>query len=161
MRSEVHKIGKRACGNCGDRSAVDGPRDGQVFRWGVGKEDACFSRFDTIAVSCLVGAVYGSCLKREVRSRVIHVSQGGHAVERRRAELLGRMAGVCSKRAVPIPPPSHWAARRRGRGKGCCSFFPLGRLRQCLLTHLGLRLSVDFVPACQGKQRELTAARWR
>ena len=29
---EGREIGKRACGNCGDRSAVDGPRDGQVFR---------------------------------------------------------------------------------------------------------------------------------
>ena len=29
---EVHKIGERACGNCGDGSAVDGLGDGQVFR---------------------------------------------------------------------------------------------------------------------------------
>lgn len=82
-------------------------------------------------------------------------------MERRRAELLGRMAGVCSKRAVRFPRPPTGRRDGAGEGKGCCSFFPLGRLRQCLLTHLGLRLSVDFVPACQGKQRELTAARWR
>ena len=111
--------------------------------------------FDAIAVSCLVGAVYGSCLKREMRSRVIHVSQGGHAGRSGDARSCSPHGGGVQQTRRAIPPPSHCAARRRGRGKGCCSFFPSGRLRQCLLTHLGLRLSVDFVPAYQGKQLEL------
>ena len=71
--------------------------------------------FDAIAVSCLVGAVYGSCLKRKVRSRVIHVSQGGMPGGAGTRGVARRSAAVCGKRSVRVPRPP--TARRDSAGE--------------------------------------------